>query len=146
MKSLWFGISTESRSNRYHLDIIWRENEVSIEISKRWHWCQVNEISKHKKCHKQLIKVLNIPSVLSIPMKRPLNADSLEQRMLEKICQDLKWSQLNCNVPRLKYSTRWTLFKILFAVNIADVDWINLFWLMYTFIYKTEISNKMWPN
>ena len=133
-------------SNQWYLHIIWRENKVSIEISKRWHRFRVNGVKKHNITNAtNNSKFLNIPSVLSILMKRPLKADSLEQRMLKKIFQDLKWSQLNCNVPRNTQPVA-LCSRFFFAVNIADVDWINLLWLMYTFIYETEYQTKCGPT
>ena len=80
-------------------------------------------------------------------MKKTLEADSLEQQMLERICQDLKWSQLNSHVPRNaenQLSFAWRFF--LLHANIADVDWINLLRLMYTFINENEISSKCGPT
>lgn len=86
-----------------YIHIIWQENSVKIKLSERCRWVQLKIVTSAKHfqiTHKTYIKLLKHTSVLSVLMKRPLQADFLEQRMLEKICQDLKWSQLNSNVPR----------------------------------------------
>jgi hypothetical protein len=77
-------------------------------------------------------------------MKRLLQADFLQQRMLEKICLEnqASWTVICQEILQ----AIWTSFEIPFAVNIADVGWINLLWLIYTFIYETEILNKTWSN